>query len=81
MKRAPEDKSQWKIVPVAPRPFPEHMKDPQAPAEDAPPSVYAASGYGVLLAMLALGTWWRWGRRNQYPRSRSTRRLSRSPER
>ena len=63
MKRAPADKSQWKIVPVGARPFPEAMKDPTSPAEGPPPSLYAVYGYGGLLGLCAIGAWRRWGRR------------------
>jgi hypothetical protein len=63
MKRAPADKSQWKIVPVAPRPFPDDMKDAKSPAEAPLPSLYALSAYGAILGMCAIGAWCRRGRR------------------
>jgi hypothetical protein len=55
MARTPEDKSQWKIVPTDPRPFPPEMKDPAAPAEETPPSDFALAGYGGFFAFLGLG--------------------------
>lgn len=55
MARTPEDKSQWKIVPTDPRPFPPEMKDPAAPAEEAPPSQFALAGYGGFFAFLGIG--------------------------
>ncbi|MGZ5225648.1 MAG: hypothetical protein ACXWCS_15925, partial [Burkholderiales bacterium] len=63
MKRAPADKAQWKIVPVAARPFPEDMKDPKSPADTPPPSLYAMSAYGGILGICAIGAWRRLGRR------------------
>jgi hypothetical protein len=63
MKRAPQDKSQWKIVPVAALPFPQGMKDSNAPAEAPAPSLYAVSAYGGILGIGAIGAWRRWGRR------------------
>jgi hypothetical protein len=57
MARAPADRSQWKIVPTDPRPFPQEMKDPAAPAEEALPSSYAIAGYGGFFAALGLGGW------------------------
>jgi hypothetical protein len=61
MKRAPEDKSQWKIVPVAPRPFPAEMRDPQAPADPLRASAYALAAYAGLVL---LGAGWFWRRRH-----------------
>lgn len=55
MARTPADKADWKIVPTDERPFPPEMKDPAAPAEEAPPSQYALAGYGGFLAFLGLG--------------------------
>jgi hypothetical protein len=63
MNRAPADKSQWKIVPVDARSFPEEMKDPEAPAEAPSPSLYAVSAYGGFFGLCAIGVWRRWGRR------------------
>jgi hypothetical protein len=57
MKRAPEDKAQWKIVPVAPRPFPAALKDPEAPAESPLPSSLALYAYGGILGISTIGVW------------------------
>jgi len=57
MARAPADKSQWKIVPTAPRPFPPELKDTAAPTEEATPSSYALVGYGGFFAVLGVGGW------------------------
>jgi len=58
LSRVPEDKSRWKIIPVGPRPFPEEMKDPQAPQEPLRASTYAVAGYGALL-LFGAGFAWR----------------------
>lgn len=55
MARTPANKADWKIVPNDERPFPADMKDPAAPAEEAPPSQYALAGYGGFFAFLGLG--------------------------
>jgi hypothetical protein len=55
MARAPADRSQWKVVPTDPRPFPAELKDPQAPGEEPLPSSYALAGYGGFFAFLGLG--------------------------
>ncbi|HLO62141.1 MAG TPA: hypothetical protein VK165_04170 [Azonexus sp.] len=55
MARTPEDRSQWKIVPTDPRPFPAELKDPAAPDEEALPSQYALAGYTGFFAFLGLG--------------------------
>lgn len=57
MKRAPEDKAQWKIVPVPPRPFPAELKDPQAPDEGPRPASLAVYAYGGFLGITTLGFW------------------------
>jgi hypothetical protein len=57
MARAPEDRSEWKIVPVPPRPFPAELKDAEAPAEEALPSDFALFGYAGFLGMLGVGGW------------------------
>jgi hypothetical protein len=62
--RAPADKAQWKIIPVAPRPFPPEMRDADAPAQAPLPSLYALYGYA---AAAGLGVWlaWRWLRKRR----------------
>ncbi len=57
MKRAPEDRSQWKIVPVSPRPFPPDLKDPDAPPEESSPSSLALYAYGGFFGISAVGVW------------------------
>ncbi len=63
MKRAPEDRAQWKIVPAGPRPFPAELKDPASPPEEWLPSSYTVAGYGGFLGLAMLGLahrGWRW---------------------
>ncbi len=55
--RVPKDKSQWKIIPVAPRPFPAGMKDADAPGDRSLPSLYALYAYGVVVALSGIGVW------------------------
>ena len=57
MARTPEDRSKWKIVPVASRPFPTELKDPQAPNEEWSPSSIALAGYVGFFCMLGVGAW------------------------
>ena len=53
MARVPADKAQWKIVPVAPRPFPAELRDGAAPAApSARPPLPVLLGSGALLATL-----------------------------
>jgi hypothetical protein len=53
--RVPSDKSQWKIIPVAPRPFPVAMKDAEAPRDRSLPSLYALYAYGVVIVLCGIG--------------------------
>jgi hypothetical protein len=55
--RVPKDKSQRKIVPVAPRPFPSRMKDADAPGDRSLPSLYAMYAYGLVVALFGIGMW------------------------
>ncbi len=55
--RVPSDKSQWKIIPVAPRPFPADMKDADAPRDRSLPSLYAMYAYGMVIALCGIGIW------------------------
>ncbi len=57
MKRVPEDRAQWKVVPVPPRPFPPELKDPEAPAEESLPSSLALYAYGGFFGVSAVGVW------------------------
>lgn len=55
LKRAPADRSQWKIIPVAPRPFPAELRDGLALQQDSPsvvpwPVAVASLGLVWLLA-------------------------------
>ncbi|MBS1191142.1 MAG: hypothetical protein H6R10_2934 [Rhodocyclaceae bacterium] len=59
MSRVPEDKSQWKIVPVPPRPFPPELKDAEAPGEPLQPSSLALAAYGGFFGVTAVGVWHR----------------------
>lgn len=54
MARVPENKDDWKIVPVDARPFPAELKDKDAPAPERPPSEFAFAAEGsVLIALLS----------------------------
>lgn len=57
MKRVPEDKSQWKIVPVDPRPFPSELIEPDT-LSDKPmlPWAPALGGFVVIAGMLSIRT-------------------------
>lgn len=57
MSRVPEDKAEWKIVPVPPRPFPTELKDPDAPAEQGLPSSLALYAYAGVLGVSGIGVW------------------------
>ncbi|HEX4985384.1 MAG TPA: hypothetical protein VFV71_04850 [Burkholderiales bacterium] len=51
--RVPADKSEWKIIPVAPRPFPEELRDRGVPADRTLPSVYATWAWGAFIVLAA----------------------------
>ena len=56
-RRAPADRADWKIVPVAPRAFPAALRDAGAPAERNPPSVTATwlwCGFAAIVVALLL---------------------------
>ncbi|MCB4811319.1 hypothetical protein LG204_08320 [Methylovorus menthalis] len=60
LERAPADRSQWKIVPVEPRPFPDNLKG-KAALELAKPSIVPVPVAIALLLMLSsivAGGWW-----------------------
>lgn len=57
MRRAPEDRAQWKIVPVPPRPFPPELKDADVPVEESLPSSFALYAYGGIFGISAIGAW------------------------
>jgi len=55
VKRAPADHSQWKIIPVEPRPFPDELRDGLALKQDKPaliPWPVAIASLGLLLFIL-----------------------------
>lgn len=54
MARVPENMAQWKIVPVAPRPFPNTLLDNNAPAEPLRPAIYGLIFWVLVLMGLAL---------------------------
>ncbi len=57
MKRVPEDKSQWKIVPVDPRPFPSELIEPDTLSDKPmPPWAPALGGFVVIAGMLLIPT-------------------------
>ncbi|KQV80235.1 hypothetical protein ASD15_15315 [Massilia sp. Root351] len=60
--RAPQDESQWQIVPVPPRPFPPELREGPALAEESALPVPAPVG-GLLLGVAGVGAGWHWRRR------------------
>ena len=55
MKQAPADRSQWKIVPVEPRPFPHELRDGLALQEEKPfpvPLSVGLLGMGLMLSVV-----------------------------
>ena len=55
MKRVPADKSQWKIVPVDPRPFPSELIEPDTLSDKPmPPWTPALGGFVVIAGMLSI---------------------------
>ncbi|WP_051378714.1 hypothetical protein [Derxia gummosa] len=50
--RAPANKADWKIVPVAPRPFPAELRDAAAPAAEGTPADTAVLAEGAMFAGL-----------------------------
>ena len=64
MARTPSKRADWKIVPVAPRPFPLVLRDGGAPLPDAPsPVPLPVMGIGAV-GIIGASAWWR-RRRNQ----------------
>lgn len=56
--RVPADQADWKIVPVAARPFPDTLRDPSSPAQDDPSPVPGPiAGIGVFTVLGALVFW------------------------
>ncbi|MBI5109221.1 MAG: hypothetical protein HZA62_10785 [Rhodocyclales bacterium] len=67
MKRVPEDRSQWKIVPAGPRNFPDELKDSDIAGDPAQPSDIALWTYGGIIGFGVLGVY----RRRTNKRSRT----------
>jgi hypothetical protein len=65
MSRVPEDRSQWKIVPVPPRHFPQELKDPNAIADTYRPSQVATLAYAGVIGLVLLGVVGRIARRHK----------------
>lgn len=55
MKRVPEDKKDWKIVPVEPRVFPEHLKNKEALKKFMKPSDYAFMTELIIVIFMLIG--------------------------
>ena len=74
MKRAPADRSKWKIVPVAPRPFPAELRDPASAGDPPRASLYALGAYALALLIGAVWIWrWVWQMRTRRLRRRNGR--------
>lgn len=70
-RRAPANRADWKIVPVAPRDFPASLKNPLAPKEKSPQSVIATYVWAAGMLCLSAGIAMAWKRRrNGKPASR-----------
>lgn len=54
MARVPKDMAQWKVVPVAPRIFPEKLLDKSAPAESLRPAIYGLIAWVLILMGMSL---------------------------
>ncbi len=54
MSRVPEDREEWEVVPVPPRPFPSELKDAATPPEEWEPSSYALAAYGGLFGLASI---------------------------
>lgn len=55
MKRVPENKKDWKIVPVEPNPFPENLKDSKVEGFTMQPYVYAIIVNVLLVLLIVFG--------------------------
>lgn len=53
--RTPADMSQWKIIPVGARDFPDALKDKNAPTEPIRPAYYGLIAWFVILMLALLG--------------------------
>ncbi|MDD5330256.1 MAG: hypothetical protein PHX38_09645 [Sulfuricella sp.] len=69
MKEAPADRSQWKIVPAAPRPFPTSLQDGLALAREKPaPVPLSVAGLGLGLGLTLVGVGRKVTRRKKHAR-------------
>lgn len=55
IERTPADMSQWKIIPVGARHFPDNLKDKNAPTEPTRPAYYGLMAWLVILILALLG--------------------------
>jgi hypothetical protein len=62
--RAPQDESQWQIVPVPPRPFPAELREGTAAAAETSLPIPAPIS-GLLLGIAGAGFGWHWRRRKK----------------
>lgn len=53
--RTPADMSQWKVIPVGARHFPDTLKDSNAPAEPIRPAYYGLMAWLVILILMLVG--------------------------
>lgn len=69
MKQAPADRSQWKIVPTEPRPFPDALRDGLALQQEQPPLVpLPVGGLGLGIVVAIVGAKKRLGQRGKNSR-------------
>jgi hypothetical protein len=54
MARTPADMSQWKIIPVGTRQFPESLKNQNAPAEPMRPAYYGLTAWLIILILMLI---------------------------
>ena len=70
LKRAPEDRANWKVVPVLPRPFPAELIDPKAPDKPIRSSSIAIGVYLAVFSLIGIGIGiWSRSKRNSPKRS------------
>lgn len=65
MQRVPEDRKDWKIVPVPPRPFPVALKDGDGGQGAMEASSIALAVYGGFFGVTAVGLWHRRSKRRR----------------
>lgn len=69
MQRVPEDRKDWKIIPVPPRPFPTALKDGDAGDVPMEASSIALAAYGGFFGVTAVGLWRRRSKRRDAGRA------------